>query len=217
MPIGYFLSVMSLVCAGGMVSIVMASATYVLSKRLRVVKAVLAATTAFFLVVIGLPTLFGFVDEVKRGALTPFKADDLVGTWSVNYEDVGFHRASGAEIITLRHDGTYQQVFKDGEGYVYTSPWYKWWLEGGRVVHLEQGRFYLNGIVRAEMLARGDAEIAYPEITLDGTEIILYALHDSSALGGVILEHLPVGDGDSPDIVQFHRVSTSVPMSTDVP
>lgn len=217
MPIGYFLGVMSLVCGGGIASIIAASVAYVLSERPKFAKAALVATITFLVIVVGLPMAFGFLDDVKRGALTRLEAGDLVGTWEAVYLDIGFEHASGVEILTLKADGTYQQIYKDGRGYVYTSPRYKWWLEKGRIIHLEQGRFYLDGITEAEMLARGDARIAYPEITLDGTEIILYVWRDPDNPNGLVLEHLPVGDGDSPDIVQFHRRSTLIPKASDIP
>jgi hypothetical protein len=217
MPIEYFLGVISLVCGGGIASVVAASAAYVFSKRFRLAKAVLAATITLLVIVVGLPVLLGFLNNVKRGVLTEFEAADLVGTWKAAYEDIGFHHVSGVEVLTLRADGTYQQTYKDGKGYVYTSPWYKWRLENGRVIHLEHGRFYLHGIAWAESFENSGTNIDFDGITLNGTEIVLYAWRDSSALGGVILEHLPVGDGDSPDIVQFHRVSTPVPKSTGTP
>jgi hypothetical protein len=217
MPIGYFLGVMSLVCGGGIASMIAASATYVLSKKLRIAKAALAATVTLLVVVVGLPALLNFLDDVKRGALNKPEAGDLVGTWKAVYRNIGFEHASGIEMLTLRADGTYQQIYEDGKGYAYTSPWYKWWLDEGAIVHLEHGRFYLNGITEAEMIARGDARIVYPELTLDGTKIILYVRRDSNAPGGLILEHLPVGDGDSPDIVQFYRESSSVPTTTGTP
>lgn len=217
MPIGYFLGVMSLVCGGGIAAVVVASTTYVLSKRYRLAKAALAAILTLLLVFVVAPALLSFLDDVKRGALNRPEASDLVGTWKAVYRDIGFEHASGIETLVLRSDGTYQQTYQDGRGYAYTSPWYEWWLDESSIVHLDRGRFYLNGIVEAEMLAEGDALITYPEVTLDGTEIILYVWRDANAPGGLVLEHLPVGDGDSPDIVQFYQESTLIPPTTDSP
>jgi hypothetical protein len=198
---------------------------YLFGNRFRLVEVILAAAGGFFLIfLMGLvpPGLVGTLQDIKRGAWMTFEAAELVGTWEATYEEVGPHHVSGVEILTLRADGTYQQIFRGEGGYVYTSPWYKWWLEDRRVIHLERGRFYPEGIIWAEWLGRGDA-IVYThdwrgrEIRLDGTEIVLYVWLDSDAPGGVILEHLPVGDPDAPDYVQFHRVSKRVPVSTSVP
>jgi hypothetical protein len=49
---------------------------------------------------------------------------DLVGIWEAHYAD-----ADGIDTLTLRADGTYQQVYKDANGYVYKSSWNKWYLE----------------------------------------------------------------------------------------
>lgn len=217
MPIGYSLGVLSLVCGGGIAAAIVASAMYILSKRYRLAKAALAAISTLLLVFVVVPELLSFLADAKRGALNKPELGDLVGTWKAVYQNVGFKHASGFEILILRADGTYQQTYQDGKGYVYTSPWYEWWLDEGSIVHLDRGRFYLHGTVEAEMIAEGDAVVAYPEVTLDGTEIILYVWRDANAPGGLVLEHLPVGDGDSPEIVQFYQESTLIPPATDSP
>ena len=186
-------------------------AVYLFGQKFRPAEIILAAAGSFFLILlIGLipPGLVGTLQDIKRGAWTTFEATELVGTWEATYEDVGPFLVSGVETLTLRVDGTYQQVFRGEGGYVYTSPWYKWWLEDGRLIHLEHVRFYPDGITWAEA----------PEgRTLAGKEIVLYVWPDPGAPGGMILEHLPIGDPDAPDYVQFHRVATPVPVSTGVP
>lgn len=151
-----------------------------------------------------------------------YEVSDLVGTWRAIYQDVGFEHVSGVETITLKADGTYQQTFEGERGYVYTSPWNKWWLEPGRILHLEGGRFYPLGIRTAEDLANGRVRAfggspTDENVELDGTEIVLYAWGCSDAPGGVVLEHLAVGDPDSPDIVRFYQVTTPAPVATAAP
>lgn len=152
-----------------------------------------------------------------------YEVSDFVGTWRAIYQDVGFDHVSGVETITLKADGTYQQTFEGERGYVYTSPWNKWWLEeSGRILHLEGGRFYPLGIQDAKDLASGrlGASLISPtgeRIELDSTEIVLYAWGYSDAPGGVVLEHLAVGDPDSPEIVRFYRVAIPASAVTATP
>lgn len=153
-----------------------------------------------------------------------YEVSDFVGTWRATYENVEnvWGSVSGVETITLKADGTYQQTFEGEKGYVYTSPWNKWWLESGRVLHLEGGRFYPLGIQDAEDLASGrlGASLISPtgeRVELDGTEIVLYPSSYSDAPSGVVLEHLAVGDPDSPDIVRFYRVTAPAPAATATP
>ena len=76
---------------------------------------------------------------------------DLAGTWQAKYTE----EVHGLETLVLKADGTYQQRFEDSEqGYSYTSPWNKWYIErlpDGRVyVHLEGMRYFPGGIQLAE-------------------------------------------------------------------
>jgi len=153
-----------------------------------------------------------------------FVPSDLAGTWQADYDQydipdgLSMGRVHGVETITLRTDGTYQQVFSG----VYTGPWNKWWLEDGWILHLRGARLFIMGIKAAEYFAQGEAEAHWEdclgrEIELDGTELILCAKPDPNAPGGIILEHLPVGDPDSPEIVEFHRIAAPVPTTTSVP
>lgn len=144
-------------------------------------------------------------------------ASDVVGIWRANYDE-GYFRArcgytvTGVETVSLRGDGTYQQVYDDGRGYVHKSPWNKWYLEeyrGSSVVHLEGGRFYPLGIEDAEKMASGELvyhaiDYSGGRIDLDGTEVVLYAYVSPEALGGIHLRHLQVCDPDAPAIVDFY-------------
>jgi hypothetical protein len=152
------------------------------------------------------------------GDIGGLSARDLAGTWEAKYDGDYFdrrcgYRVTGVETLNLRADGTYQQVYADGEGYVYTGPWSRWYVEhegGVSVLHLVGGRFYPLGIVEAERLARGQLICDMPDysggrIILDGSQIVLYAYGSSLAPGGIILRHLEVCDPDSPAIVDFWR------------
>jgi hypothetical protein len=147
---------------------------------------------------------------------------DLVGTWRAYYEEHEFERrgclseVTGIETLTLRADGTYQQVYEDGKGYVYVSSWSRWFLEsskGSLVLHLEGGRFYPLGIDGAERLASGqlsyhsDDDGRGNSLDLDGSEVILNVVGSYQAPGGRFLDYPPVCDLDSPVIVTFHLVA----------
>ncbi|NIN94247.1 MAG: hypothetical protein GTO49_04500, partial [Anaerolineae bacterium] len=148
------------------------------------------------------------------------EASDLVGTWSADYE-VSFgrrcwYRMTGVETLTLRADGTYQQLYDDGRGYVYVSPWNRWRLEeeedrGASILHLEGGRFYPLGKEWAEALAErswqyhSDDDGRGQPLDLDGTEVIL---HVRSRSGQRCLEYPPVCDLDAPVIVNFRLVAS---------
>ncbi len=79
-----------------------------------------------------------------------FQDTDLVGVWEAHY-------GIGIDNLTIRADGTFKQVYRDYtvEGYVYETSWNKWWVErfsDGRVwVHLQGARYYLDGIMMAEL------------------------------------------------------------------
>jgi hypothetical protein len=70
-----------------------------------------------------------------------FEKSDLVGTWNMVSGSVG-----GTMTLTLKTDGTYQQVYDYPLGdYHYTSEWLKWWLQphdnGIPLLHLEGMRW----------------------------------------------------------------------------
>ena len=127
---------------------------------------------------------------------------------------------TGVETLTLRADGTYQQVYDDGKGYVYTSTWNNWYQDdsGGRaVLHLEGGRYYPLGIKRAESLSRGPwvytDENGYGwgrSLELNSTEVVLFVTHHWYILKDeheVTLDYPLVCDPDSPVYVTFYLVA----------
>jgi hypothetical protein len=83
-----------------------------------------------------------------------FQETDLVGTWEGHYGGYAGY-GQGLDRLILRADGTFKQIYKiEKQGYVYETPWNKWWVErfpDGRVrVHLEGARYYVDGIEMAE-------------------------------------------------------------------
>jgi len=83
-----------------------------------------------------------------------FRETDLVGTWEGHYGGYAGY-GQGLDRLILRADGTFKQIYKiEKQGYVYETPWNKWWVErfpDGRVrVHLEGARYYVGGIEMAE-------------------------------------------------------------------
>jgi len=153
-----------------------------------------------------------------------FTPSEHVGTWRADYAGIeNFDiKLTGVETLTLRADGTYQQVYDDGKGYVYTSLWNKWYLKPGeRLLYLEGGRVYPLGIKEAERRAanpRGVAVCTYlpyssmdKHIEIDCTDAILYIRPEPGAPGGLILVYPEVGDPDDPEYVQFYLVATPTP------
>jgi hypothetical protein len=75
-------------------------------------------------------------------ALPPtFKEADLIGTWVASYS------LNDQDILTLREDGTYKQIYNDPDASQhYESDWQEWWIE-----YRESGfiRLHLKGMRRA--------------------------------------------------------------------
>jgi hypothetical protein len=70
-----------------------------------------------------------------------FQESDLIGTWVASYS------LNDKDILTLKEDGTYKQVYDDPDsGQRYESGWQKWWIE-----QRDSGfiRLYLKGMRRA--------------------------------------------------------------------
>lgn len=145
---------------------------------------------------------------------------DVAGNWRAEYDEAYFrarcgYTVAGVETLTLKANGTYQQVYSDGRGYVYESPWNKWYLDeyrGSSVVRLAGARFYPLGIEDAEKMATG--ELVYhaidyggERIDLDGSELPVYVYVSPAALGGLHLRHLQACDPDAPAIVDFYLES----------
>ena len=159
----------------------------------------------------------------------PFTRQDIAGAWQANYSrytlpDIGklqrlleepplIEMLQGFETIVLGPDGVFQQSFElEGELVSNTGTWE---VEGS-VAHLRGGKLYVYGLSAAENLAQG--KVAYHTVDCDGREIELDLLSelmlcirpDRKAPGGLVLQHLPVGDPDAPEVVTFYRLATAV-------
>lgn len=145
-----------------------------------------------------------------------FHDSDLVGTWKADYSKYrdGSYRwdeVKSVEVLVFRSDGTYQQIYDDGEGARYTSTWNKWWVErfpeGAIRVHLEGGVFYPAqieyGFGLSYITYRDDGS-GHPLILDDrGTLLIVKVPFPGSS--EAYLQYPPVGDPDSPIVVEFFR------------
>lgn len=206
----YSFLVVALPCVAALAAIVAGTLTYAVSRRLKLLKGLVAAVLACGAIALALPT-FGYLHELNRRPRKVLEPGALAGVWTATYQNIGPFRVSGVETLTLRADSTYQQTYENGS-YVYSSSWSPWWIEDGWIIHLVGGRFYLHGVSVAHKLENGEASMRFTnEVVLDGTGIILFARPDPDAPDQLVLEHLPVGDPDSPDLVQFRRVSTQTP------
>ncbi len=162
-----------------------------------------------------------------------YTVDELVGVWRTDYTGIEYDTAiwegsafksvhrklTGIEILILRADGTYQQIYDDGKGYKYISPWSRWWIERDWILHLEGGRFFALGIEDAEAYARGVA------LTVLGPanervelirEMVFFVFPASPAEGGakLVSPYVISNDPDTSPNVTFYRVSTPVATPT---
>lgn len=151
-----------------------------------------------------------------RGHQRAFQPDDVVGTWIANYSQYtvpelslssspGF--VSGKETVILDSDGSFRQTF-DTE----TSTTGSWTIINGDVLHLQGAKTYVYGLQFAERLASGDARaVVYDchgqQIEISQSELLLCIRPEQNAPGGIVLQHLGVGDPDSPEVVPFFRIS----------
>jgi hypothetical protein len=139
-----------------------------------------------------------------------FEESDLVGIWHSRYD------SESTDTITLREDGTYQQVYCQKDGYSYESPWNRWYLEnrpsGGLYLHLEGMHYCLSTDEVCKREEGGGGDWSYYDRcegrliwTMD-KEVILAVTGDKgfrypgieSVPRGVILWHMR-GDVDSAD------------------
>jgi hypothetical protein len=69
-----------------------------------------------------------------------FQESDLIGEWKVTHE-----AGTSSDVIILRKDRTYKQMYSKSNGESYESLWNRWWIEhrpsGGLYIHLEGMRY----------------------------------------------------------------------------
>jgi len=138
---------------------------------------------------------------------SPPRVEDLVGTWMADYnQSASTFDSTGVETLVFRSDGKYQQVYSNGSGYTYESPWNNWYLDSDGFLHLEGGRWYVGGPAKAESDSKGavlSTKIKDKDVTINLGEEILLVI--STRRGATVLEHMPLGDPDSPIVVFFSR------------
>ena len=159
------------------------------------------------LILLCLAGLTGCTSRYYYGQRGTFDASDLAGIWQADYSQYDlagtYAPRSGIEIITLRMDGTFQQSFSG----TYISQCGDWWLESRWILHLAGARLFLYG-------AAGGAYTVDCEgnsVELDGTELLLCARLKPSAPGGIVLQHLTIGDPDAPKVIEFRRIANTMP------
>lgn len=172
--------------------------------------------------------IFILVSVLACAYTKTFTLSEHVGIWRADYMGVQCFdiKLTGVETLTLRANGTYQQVYDDGKGYVYRSPWNRWHLKSKEgILYLESGRMYSLGIEEAEQRAnaRGALCTYLPyssmddNITIDCADAILYILPEPGAKGGVVLLYPQVCDPDASKYVKFYLVATLGPAVTIAP
>ncbi len=136
-----------------------------------------------------------------------FDETDLVGTWQATYGTKRIDR------ITLKSDGTYQQVFQaPNANYFYESPWNKWYVEyssnGIPKLHLEGMRYYVYDFQLGEMGGRDKP--GEPILFFDGNrafrmvdKVILNINGDKKAPKNIILWHMQIDPDEGPAFFVF--------------
>lgn len=157
---------------------------------------------------------------------------ELVGVWGADYsiyQNYGWDwaRTTGFEMLILRADGMYRQVYNDGKGHVREEPWKKWQVyrfPDGRVrIWLDGGCFFpLDIDSQLSPLTTPCGEIIYYSTNDDGTGhplnlweygagVLLYVQVPADNLRELRLRYPPVYDPDTPIIVTFRRLDVAVP------
>jgi len=163
---------------------------------------------------------------------------DLVGVWGADYsiyQNKGWDwaKTTGFETLILRADGMYKQVYNDGKGHIREEKWKKWWLyrfPDGRVrLWLDGGCFFpLDVDTGFSPLTSSCGEVIYYSTNDDGTGhpldlweygagVLLYVQVPADNPGELLLRYPPVYDPDTPIIVTFRRLSTTVPTPDVLP
>lgn len=136
-----------------------------------------------------------------------FSEKDLVGTWQATY---GTPKTK--DTITLRADGTYQQIFQSPESnYFYESPWNKWYIEytsdGKPKLHLEGMRYCVTLIYLCEATGHGKPQLYYDFIERGvvklTNEVILRITGDEKSPRGIRLWQLQIDEDDGPEPFVF--------------
>lgn len=131
-----------------------------------------------------------------------FKETDLIGTWQARYG------TSRIDKLTLKADGTYQQLFQAPlDGYYYKSDWNKWYVEysssGKPKLHLEKMGYCVYFLDECESTRGGEPNSYYDfsenkriELT---DEVILRITIDESNSRGIRLWHLQTDPDVGPE------------------
>lgn len=130
-----------------------------------------------------------------------FKEADLIGTWQARYG------TSLIDKLTLKADGTYQQILEDSlADYYYKSDWNKWYVtyssSGRPKLHLEKMGYCVYFLDECEATRRGETTLYYDpsenkNINLTG-EVILQITGDEGNSKGIRLWHLQVDEDVGP-------------------
>ena len=152
-----------------------------------------------------------------------FTVDDVAGTWQADYSryDLPYlggdqirvlltrqpptiEQVRGIETISLSPDGTFGQRFDSPSGPIETVGT---WVIDADGVHLHGATFLPYG-PDAWGYGSGPDCRDRRTITLGPGEVLLCVKSDPNAPGGVVMQHLPVGDPDAPEHVTFYRTET---------
>lgn len=177
----------------------------------------------FLWVLLGVSVLLtGCTAQLARlvGTSVPVSQGDLVGIWQADYEDIlaldsrtgKLIQVLGSETLILRSDGTYEQVYEDGQGNITSIRGNRWYLDDVDIIHLVGGMWPQLGPADSALFAdqkyHDRRTVRGKELSLDSGEAVILVDSVANALGErfVTMSHLGTGDPDNPHMVWFHRI-----------
>ena len=159
-----------------------------------------------------------------RDETPPIKYRDLIGRWVADYRQYDVPLPPGKEILILRSDGTFSQIFEStmGQEQIATGKWSTEEISDTWTrIYLVGASYYLAGLLAAQnpnfgIEAWDPALRHHVSIGNKSGFVILYATrlpwdskYDSKIpcgkKGEIVLQHLPIGDLDAPTWVTFCR------------
>ncbi len=168
-----------------------------------------------FLLLIVICFIFAACSYFGNQSSSPVLPEDIVGTWQADFSQYSvfdlhsIELVTGTETISFEQDGRYRQFWNNET--VATGAWK---LKDGPALHLTDARILTSGPQIAEYYAEGRMisnmlDCQGHEIEIDGSVLILCIMASREDSGGINLQHLSVGDPDSPVDIEFYRVETN--------
>jgi hypothetical protein len=177
-----------------------------MSGRMRT-QAASIATIVFVAVLIGIPSALKGYGVMTRGGWRAFSEDDIEGTWIAAYEKYGCWQFTGAEILRLNSDGTYQQIFEDESGNHWLVVQNNWEMPDQKTVELKGAKKLPYYSIQQDC-DNNAAQLINRIMTLRAIDKKLNVRTNLFAKDGMMLD-LEEGDPDGPHFTDYFRGDSS--------